>query len=74
VCAADARLYGFSPCDFRKHPGLAPMWARVAGMAFIISIGGISLETGLLFGILAARVGVKLERDEHFLQTLPAKT
>ena len=57
-------------CDYDKHPALAPMWARVAGMVFIISTAGIFLEVGLLFGILAARVGVRLERDEHFLQTL----
>jgi hypothetical protein len=50
---------------------LAPRWARVAGMTFIISVGGVFLEVGLLFGIVAARVGVKLERDEHFLRSLP---
>ena len=47
---------------------LASKSARVAGIVVIIWAGGIFLELGILFGIFVARAGVKLERDEHFLQ------
>jgi hypothetical protein len=49
---------------------LMPLPARVAGMLFIIWIGGVFLQIGLLFGILSARVGVKLERDTGFLKAV----
>jgi hypothetical protein len=58
-------------CKVSDHPALAPVEARVAGMVFIICIGGLFLQVGLLFGIFAARVGVQLDRDEHFLEPLP---
>ena len=68
ICDVTAPSWGHAtdPCDVDRT--LMPMPARVAGMIFIIWIGGIFLEVGFLFGILSARVGVKLERDEHFLQ------
>jgi hypothetical protein len=50
---------------------LAPMPARVAGIVFIIWSASIFLESGILFGIFTARTGVRLDRDEHFLQPFP---
>ena len=40
-------------------------------MVFIIWMGGIFLETGVLVGIFAARSGVRLNRDEDFLRSFP---
>jgi hypothetical protein len=55
------------PCD--KTVFLAPKPVRVAGIVIIIWAGGVFLEVGILFGIYAARTGVILPRDEHFLQS-----
>lgn len=54
-----------------KENFLAPLRARVFGIVFIISVGGLFLELGILVGIFIARTGVKVERDEKFLQAWP---
>lgn len=48
---------------------LAPLPARVGGIVFIIWAGGTFLASGMLFGIFAARAGVRLDRDEDFLRS-----
>jgi hypothetical protein len=50
---------------------LAPLPARVGGIVLIMWAGGVFMEVGILFGIFAARTGVRLSRDERFLQAFP---
>jgi hypothetical protein len=67
ICDISDPQWTKASCD--QAITLAPKSIRVAGIVLIIWAGGIFLETGILFGIFAARTGVKLNRDDDFLRS-----